>query len=77
MNVQNRRKLIEETAKLLKVSPRIIFQLAAESRRCNDARYVGDTRYESFERYGAIPKYVEDFALSQWTRVSLDKCPAD
>lgn len=59
-------RLLVDTAKLLRVSPRMLFTLAAESRRCNDAQWVGEKRYAEYMRTGRIPPYVENWMLDQW-----------
>lgn len=59
-------RLLMDTAKLLHVSPRMLFTLAAESRRCNDAQWVGEKRYSEYMRYGRVPSYVSEWCITQW-----------
>lgn len=58
--------IVKDTAALLSVSPRIVFQMAADHMGLKSSSQIGEERHNTWIHTGSIPKYVVEWCLSQW-----------
>ena len=63
--------LITDTSRKMGVEPKVLFRKAAEAYKVTNSIEAADYRFQRWFKYGDVPDYVMDFALTQWR----EPCP--